>query len=496
MRIGPDSVSLRTFLLALVLLSFLMPACGPAVQDDPVEADAPSPPTLEALAPRQPFVTSDTDPLRAALVLPLSEHLLRTLAIGIPGGHPLVRSQPMGKVAEHAQLVEALTENGVRVLDVRDLAEEAIQEARRQGALEDWLKEAFPVSAPRAIERLEEIDADSLFNQRDDHFYLEDEDHAFDPIFPGVPSMYWARDWAISTPRGLVIGNGMRFGRSRENHVARLIFRFAPSLDDIPVAFDAAQHDVNLDGGDTIVLDADTLLLGVDNRSSREAAPLLAQELGMDVLAVSMPPRQRAGALRRSLLHLDTIFNIVDHKKAVALPFFLEKEYSESNPLKNILTGLARQVEAMAKAHPDYEFSGVEDIQTTIDAIPEVGWVTRYAAGSGEEEALEMKLVDYFRQEGYQIIPVGGERGQLPLTKYFLERVLYELNWQGANVVQIEPGHVLAYRHNTHTNEALRQAGVHVTEFDGDLLAHHNGGPHCLVMPLLRWPQRPAAATD
>ncbi|HSR67339.1 MAG TPA: arginine deiminase family protein [Acidobacteriota bacterium] len=472
--------------LALALLALFLPACAPS-QAPGAADDTPAPPA-EELRPQEPFVTSDTDRLRAALVFPLSENLLRSVAAAVPGGHPLARTQPMGKVEEHSQLVKLLEGNEVTVLDARDLAQQAIEEARRQGGLQEWLREAFPQSAERAIQRLDELNADSLFNQRDDHFYLRAEDGSFDPIFPGVPSMYWARDWAISTPRGLIIGNGMRFGRSRENHVARLIFQFAPLFQQIPVAFDASAHQVHLDGGDTIVLDRDTLLLGVGNRSSREAAPLLAKELNMEVLAVNMPPRDRGGALGRSLLHLDTIFNIVDHDKALALPYFLEEEFSQSNPLKDVLAGLKRQTEELIEAHPDYDFPDTEEIQSTLEAIPEVGWVTRYAAGTGEEQALEMKLVDYFRQEGYTVIPVGGPQGGLPPLKYFLERVLYELNWQGANVVQLAPGHVIAYRHNVHTNQALRDAGVQVSTFDGDLLAHHNGGPHCLVMPLLRNP--------
>jgi arginine deiminase len=45
---------------------------------------------------------------------------------------------------------------------------------------------------------------------------------------------------------------------------------------------------------------------------------------------------------------------------------------------------------------------------------------------------------------------------------------------------------VIAYAHNVHTNEALRRAGVKVETFRGELLSIRNGGPHCLILPLVR----------
>ena len=112
--------------------------------------------------------------------------------------------------------------------------------------------------------------------------------------------------------------------------------------------------------------------------------------------------------------------------------------------------------------------------------------MTHYRAGTGEETPLETKLVDFLRESVYQIVFVGGERGTLPIEKYTLERAMYELRWQGANVVQLGPGRVIAYEHNIYTNQGLRDAGIKVYTFPGDLLSMRNGGPHCLVMPLIR----------
>jgi arginine deiminase len=441
-----------------------------------------------ATAANGPRVTSDIAPLRATIVLSLGDQIFKSsdMGGGGPNRHPLFGSLPRGVIREHQALRELLQKQGVRVMDVRELLNSAIRNARREGKLADWLKQTFPATAGAAIKRIDSIDADSVLNLRDDHYYSMHENGSIDPLFPGLPSMYWSRDFAISTPKGIIIGNGQFYRRALENSVARLMFQFADDLKPFPVVFDAAREGVHLDGGDVIVFDAKTLLVGVGNRSSRDAAAKLAQKLGMDVLAVGMPPADKQSGLNRQLLHLDSIFNLVDKNKVLAVPFFLEKQYSGSNPLKPILLGFANQMDEIRKAQPEREMAKSDDVRLTVELMPRVGWVTRYDAVSGKATELNLKLVDYFRERGFKVIYVGGEQGSLSLEKYVVERAMYELRWQGANVVQLKPGRVVAYEHNAHTNEALRRAGVEVLTFPGELLSLNNGGPHCLLMPLVR----------
>jgi|GEM_PF-5273570 len=268
-------------------------------------------------------VVADTAPLRAAIVLSIGENIFKSSEMG-SARHPFFTSGlPRGTVREHAALLDLLRQQGVRVLDVRDLLQDAIRRARREGKLADWLLKTFPATADEALKRLADLDADSLLNRRDDHFYAAGREGGFEPLFPGMSSMYWSRDFAVSTPKGIIIGNGQAYGRALENSLARLMFEYADELKDFPVVFDAGKEGVLLDGGDVIVLDAGTLLVGVGNRSSLEAAPKLARKLGLDVLAVSMPPADKPSGLSRQLLHLDSIFNLLDAKKALAVPFFL-----------------------------------------------------------------------------------------------------------------------------------------------------------------------------
>jgi len=460
----------------------------PATAATGSQAAAPAAPAGEQV-PRfeAPFVTSDTATLRATLVLPLDEWIYKSSAMG--QGMPFFSTgHPRGVIEEYRALIELLTLAGVEVLDVRDLLQDAIDAARRAGTLEAEMRAIFPGSATAIAQRLDEIDADSLLFLRDDHVYMDQDDGSVAPLFPGFSSMYWARDWAATTPAGVVIGNSRRFTRSLENKLAKFLFAYAGRLRDVPVVFDAGAEGVNLDGGDLIVYDQNTILLGVGNRSSVEAAPLLAQQLGMDVIAVALPSWDNRTGLGRQLLHLDTTFNLVDYGTLLTTPYFHEKRYNDSNPVGRMLAGIAKQAEAWNAINEADELTdeNVEYINKTVEQMPEIGRLTRYAAGSGEATVLDDELVDVLRAKGYEVVYVGGPRGDMHETKWATERAMYELRYQGGNVVQLGPGRVIAFEHNVATNQALRDAGIEVYTFPGELIGMRGGGPHCLLMPLVR----------
>jgi arginine deiminase len=113
--------------------------------------------------------------------------------------------------------------------------------------------------------------------------------------------------------------------------------------------------------------------------------------------------------------------------------------------------------------------------------------VRRFRAGSGDDDPLPdgMKLVDHLRDEGWDIMHVGGTADGDEFA-WFVERALQELYFQAANVVATAPGRVVACAENVHTAAALRDAGVQVRPFEASEIVRWGGGPHCLSLPLER----------
>jgi len=459
--------SRRLFLLLAVSVAGASVLAGPACR--PPEG------------PKRVF--ADVDPLRSVLVLSPGRDE-RKEAYNLYGDEPLtLLSYLEGAVEQHRTLSDLLRNRGVRVLDVAELLRDAIANARASGRLESALAEIFPDEFPRLRPELPRLTAEAVLGRDPELFFRYDDAGALAPLVPTSAAFYFTRDFAVSTPAGVIITNGRSRWRRAEHRIGRFLFRFARELRDVPVAFDAEAEGVRCDGGDIIVKDERTLLMGVGNLSDREAAAAIARRLGLDVIGVALPPVEDFGGVNFEIMHLDTVFNLVDRKKALTVPYFFLERYAEGNPVVRYFQALqARPVGKPAKGEIDLPVS----LLKAIAAIPKVGWLTLFAAGSGEARELGTKLGDYLLDQGYEIIPVGGERGDLGEDRYIDDRVLYELSLQAANVVQLGPGTVIAYAHNRFTNAALRARDVKVLAFDGKYLADGMGGPHCLTMPLVR----------
>jgi arginine deiminase len=431
------------------------------------------------------YVVSDIAPLKKVIILSPLQDYARQSYYHYADKNFSVLYYEDGMISQHRKMVDILKENSVEVLNILDLLENAIANARKTGELEKLLEEIFPRHYLQLKGKIDKIDAAHLLGSADDFFYHYDDKGRFYPLIPPTSELFYTRDFAATTPKGVIITNSKVKYRHYEHSIGRFMFTYADTLKDYKIAFDAEKEGVRCEGGDIIIKDENTILMGINNFSDAEAAKKIAQKLNMDVIGVAMPPFEDFSGTNIEIMHLDTVFNLVDKNKALTVPFLFEKKYAKNHPIAKILKAINERIKA-EKERQEEELGFSTSFEKALKYIPQVGWLTHYKAGSGEAIELNEKLVDYLREQGYKFIWVGGDRNNLREDKYILARALYELSLQAANVVQLAPGKVLAYAHNKYTIEALKKGGIEVLTFEGKYLADDLGGPHCLTMPLVR----------
>ncbi|MBC1526859.1 arginine deiminase [Listeria seeligeri] len=354
---------------------------------------------------------------------------------------------------EHDYFVKTMQDAQIEVLYLENLAAEALRESGD--------KEIF---LTKMIQESSQLDASALYVR--DYLMSFDEKEMIKKLMSGVkkseiparkkkhlnemmenqypffldplPNLYFTRDPAAVIGNGVTINKMFQPARRKESMFMELILQHHPrfSKQEIPIWTDR-EAQFPMEGGDELILNKETILIGVSERTDARAVEQLAENLFRRetqikrVLAVEIPET-------RSFMHLDTVFTMVNYDQFTIHPA-IQNQQGELN------------VYILEQGDNGLEITPRKDFQRVM------------------AEVLEVPEVDF--------IPCGGEDVIVSAREQWND---------GANTLAIAPGEVITYDRNQVSNELLRSAGIKVHEVISSELSRGRGGPRCMSMPLVR----------
>ncbi len=358
---------------------------------------------------------------------------------------------PLAK-KEHQKFAQTFIDNGIKVVYLVDLVTEALNTSKE---IKEQFVKQFVLEAQINSNTLSELVIEFLLSYKDTkemvlktiagikknelpnyqkrtlRDLVDDKSFATDPM----PNLYFQRDPFACIGDMVSLNSMFSFTRSRETIYGEYIFKYHPVYKDTKLAYN--RNDVkSIEGGDIMVLNKNTLIVGSSQRTTPVAIENLAKHLFFEeksafskIIVLFIPKA-------RTFMHLDTIFTQVDVNK-----FTIHKECYDSLKIIEISKGENKKLV----------------VNETNEKLKEV-----------LERHLNKEVI---------LIPCGGED---------IISAQREQWSDGSNTIAIAPGKVIAYERNDITNNILRSYGIEVFEIPSSELSRGRGGPRCMCMPLER----------